>query len=82
MLLFLRKVDPNLSGDDRTMRPILLTPLPDRIKEEVLNLLNQIGANQIEKISAGFISAEVPNNAIPLLEELACVEIKHPYQMR
>lgn len=80
--MFLRKVEPNSPGDDQTVRSILLSPLPNHTKEEVLNLLNQIGATQVEEISAGFISAEVPHNAIPLLEELARVEIKHPYQMR
>jgi hypothetical protein len=80
--MFLRKVDPSSTGDDRTVRSVLLTPLPNHTSEEVLNLLNQIGANQVAEISAGFISAEIPNNAIPLLEELARVEVKHPYQMR
>jgi hypothetical protein len=80
--MFLKKVEPNSQGDDRTVRSILLSPLPNRTKEEVFNLLNQIGATQVEEISPGFISAEVPHNAIPLLEELARVEIKHPYQMR
>ena len=80
--MFLRKVDPNSQGDDQTVRFVSLTPLPNRTSEEVLNLLNQIGAKQIEEIAAGFISAAVPNNAIPLLEELAHVEIKHSYQMK
>lgn len=80
--MFLRKVDPSWQGDNTNIRSILLTPLPDHSSEEVLDLLNQIGAKQVEEISAGFISAEVPNNAIPLLEELARVDVKHPYQMR
>lgn len=80
--MFLRQVDPSWQGDLSNIRAILLTPLADHTSEEVLNLLNQIGAKQIEEISAGFISAEVPHNAIPLLEEIARVEIKHPYQMR
>jgi hypothetical protein len=68
--------------NDATICAVLLTPLPTRTKEEVLNLLNQIGAQQVEEIATGFISAQVPKNSIPLLEELAQVEIKRPYQMR
>ena len=80
--MFLKKADSKLQQDDETVCSVLLNPLPAHTSQEVLNLLKQLGAKHVEEISAGFISAQVKKNVLPQLEELARVEVKHPYQMR
>jgi hypothetical protein len=80
--MFLKKVDLGWEQDDEAVCSVLLTALPNHTQEEVLSLLPQLGANQIEELSPKFISAEVKKSVIPQLEEIARVEIKHSYQMR
>jgi hypothetical protein len=80
--MFLQKTDPNWPRDDKSVCSILLSPLPDHTVEETLALLSQVGAEHIEELAANFISAEVKKEVLPQLQEVAQVEIKHPYQMR
>ena len=80
--MFLKKSDPNWQRDDRSMCSILLSPLPGHTTEEVQNLLNQLGAEQVEKLAPNFISAKSQKCVLPQLQEVAQVEVKHPYQMR
>jgi hypothetical protein len=80
--MFLKKSDPNRQRDDKTICSILLSPLPEHTTEEALELLNQLGAEHVEELAPNFISAEVKKYILPQLQEVAQVEVKHPYQMR
>ncbi|MFN9176215.1 MAG: hypothetical protein ACK58N_17365 [Synechocystis sp.] len=80
--MFLKKSDPSWQRDDKTVCSILLSPLPGHTFKEAQDLLNQLGAEHVEELSPNFISAEVTKSALPKLQEVAQVEVKHPYQMR
>lgn len=80
--MFLKKSDPNWQRDDKTDCSILLSPLPGHTAKEAQDLLNQLGAEHVEELSPNFISAEVKKCVLPQLQEVAQVEVKHPYQMR
>lgn len=80
--MFLQKTDPNEPRDDKSVCSILLSPLPDHSVEEILTLLNQLGAEHVEELAPNFISAVVTKDVLPQLQEVAQVEVKHPYQMR
>jgi 16S rRNA U1498 N3-methylase RsmE len=78
----LKKVDPSMPQDVETTCSILLSPLSSNTSEEVLNLLNQLGAENIEQLASNFISAKIGQNKFPQLQEIARVEVKQQYQMR
>lgn len=80
--MFLKKSDPSWQRDDKTICSILLSPLPGHTFKEAQDLLNQLGAEHVEELSPNFISAEVTKSALPKLQKVAQVEVKHPYQMR
>lgn len=80
--MFLKKSDPNWQRDDKTVCSVLLSPLPGHTAAEAQDLLGQVGAEHVEELPSNFISAKVKRGVLPQLQEVAQVEVKHPYQMR
>lgn len=62
--------------------PALLSPLQGYSQDEVVVKLKDLGAENVEIPAEGFISAEIRPDSVENLEDMAIVEIKHPYQMR
>jgi hypothetical protein len=79
--MFLKKADSNSQRDDGDCS-VLLSPLSTHTSEEMLTLLIQLSAEDIDEISPGFISAKVSKSVLPQLQAVAQVDVKHPYQMR
>lgn len=76
------KADASSQLNDDAVCSTLLSPLSTHTSEEMLMLLIQLSAEDIDEISPGFISAKVSKSALPQLQAVAQVDIKHPYQMR
>lgn len=55
---------------------VVLEPRAGHSLQELLMALEHVGATEIDLISAEFISAEIPPDAMPSLEPLAYVEMK------
>lgn len=55
---------------------VVLEPRAGHSLQEILTALEHAGATEIDPISAAFISAEIPPDAMPSLEPLAYVEMK------
>jgi hypothetical protein len=80
--MFLKKSDPSLPEDDKTVCSILINILPEHSVEEALDLLKHLDAENIEELAPSFMSAKVKKHLLPQLQTIAQVEIKQPYQMR
>ena len=55
---------------------VAVEPLPDRTDDEVVAMLEAEGAEEINVLAEGYISARVPRAAIERLEAVASVQVK------
>jgi hypothetical protein len=58
---------------------VVLEPRASHTFQEILAVLEQVGATAIDQISAEFISAEITPGSVPSLEAIAFVETKKPH---
>ena len=70
---------PTHNSSDRV--PVLISPCQGHTQEEVIDRLQQLGAENLQFPADGFISAEIDPDSVKNLESLASVEIKQRYQM-
>lgn len=60
---------------------VMLTPKEARTDQEVLDVLRNVGAREVEVLAPRFISAQVPSSHISDLGEVAEVQVKARKQM-
>lgn len=61
---------------------VTLEPRPGHTDEDVLKVLKQHGASEVEVIAPGFISAVAPGEVLRTAEAVAHVHVKPQQQMR
>ena len=59
---------------------ILVEPHKGRTDDEVVKELSKLGANDIEVLARGFISAQLPQSKFKTLELIAHIHIKQTHQ--
>jgi hypothetical protein len=61
---------------DHSPVSVLLEPKPGMGDEDVVSLLNEVGAERVAILAEGFISAVAPRSCLARIEAVAVVHIK------
>lgn len=77
----LKPLEPGAGTNrDHERVDVLVSPSAGRSDEEVLRNLSAIGADQVDHLATGFISARITRGEIAGLERIARVSVKMPLQ--
>ncbi|ABW26692.1 hypothetical protein [Acaryochloris marina] len=79
--MWLQPAHTSPSNTSSCKLPALISPRGEHTQEEIVNKLQQSGAENLKIPASGFISAEINPEAVKALEDLAIVEIKQAHQM-
>ena len=77
-----RKVTPVPIEDDSSELPVLVEPKPGVSDAEVANCLRGAGAESVNIIAPGFVSALAGRTALRRVADIAFVHVKAPKQPR
>ena len=66
---------------EATRLDVFVEPRPGHSDEEVVSALRQNGAENVEVLAPGFISAQASGESLQKVEEIAYIHPKHESQM-
>jgi hypothetical protein len=83
-MVFLKKVqierESKDNGASETL-PAIFEPLPGHSDAEVLDSLMKAGAENVQHLASGFISATAGRDTLKMLESIAAVHLKREKRM-